>query len=72
MGHRLNDLVEPIRGERLYFRDVDVRGVTCDSRQVQSGSLFVAVPGNKLDGTAFVEALAAALQDEADLRGLER
>ncbi|GGE42294.1 UDP-N-acetylmuramoyl-L-alanyl-D-glutamate--2,6-diaminopimelate ligase [Agaricicola taiwanensis] len=37
-----------------------VRGVTADSRQVEPGYIFVAVPGTRLDGARFVpQALAA-------------
>ena len=36
-----------------------ISGVTADSRKVRPGDLFVALPGSKLDGRAFV---AAALQ----------
>jgi UDP-N-acetylmuramoyl-L-alanyl-D-glutamate--2,6-diaminopimelate ligase len=32
----------------------EVTGVTCDSRQVRPGHIFVAVPGTKADGRAFV------------------
>ena len=55
MGIRLSDLVEAVPGERVNFRDAEIRGVTCDSRQVQSGALFVAVPGHKADGASFVD-----------------
>ena len=55
MGVRLSDLLENVPGDRHHFRDADIRGVTCDSRQVQTGSLFVAVPGHKLDGATFVD-----------------
>ena len=34
--------------------DRDVTGIVCDSRQVKPGTLFVAVPGGKLDGSAFI------------------
>jgi UDP-N-acetylmuramoyl-L-alanyl-D-glutamate--2,6-diaminopimelate ligase len=38
---------------------VDITGLTADSRQVQPGWLFAAIPGSKLDGARFVpEALA--------------
>ena len=37
-----------------------VRGVTSDSRKVGAGSLFVAVPGQHVDGHDFVEAAASA------------
>ena len=37
-----------------------VSGVTADSRKVRPGSVFVAVPGTKADGAAFIpQALAA-------------
>ncbi|MCE7030057.1 UDP-N-acetylmuramoyl-L-alanyl-D-glutamate--2,6-diaminopimelate ligase [Jiella avicenniae] len=34
--------------------DPDVTSLTADSRKVQSGALFAALPGTKVDGTAFV------------------
>ena len=37
-----------------------VRGVTSDSRKVGAGMLFVAVPGQHVDGHDFVEAAASA------------
>jgi UDP-N-acetylmuramoyl-L-alanyl-D-glutamate--2,6-diaminopimelate ligase len=43
------DVVE-IRGDA----SLTVTGVTHDSRRVTAGTLFVAVPGNKVDGRAFV------------------
>ena len=55
MGIRLSELLEGVSCGRANFRDSEVRGVTCDSRQVQPGSLFVAVPGCTLDGAAFVD-----------------
>ncbi|HEY1332153.1 MAG TPA: UDP-N-acetylmuramoyl-tripeptide--D-alanyl-D-alanine ligase [Actinomycetota bacterium] len=39
---------------------VSVRGVTIDSRRVEPGELFVALPGNHTDGHAFVAAAAEA------------
>lgn len=35
-------------------RDIDIRGVTADSRQVRPGYLFVALRGSKSDGAMFV------------------
>jgi UDP-N-acetylmuramoyl-L-alanyl-D-glutamate--2,6-diaminopimelate ligase len=55
MGVRLSELLESFPGERVNFREVEVRGVTCDSRSVLPGTLFVAVQGNTLDGNAFVD-----------------
>jgi UDP-N-acetylmuramyl-tripeptide synthetase len=54
MSVRLSELLESVPGERVNFRDADIRAVTCDSRQVSAGSLFVAVPGHRADGSAFV------------------
>jgi UDP-N-acetylmuramoyl-L-alanyl-D-glutamate--2,6-diaminopimelate ligase len=41
-------------------RDLDVVGVAHDSRQVRPGSLFVAVPGEHVDGHDYVAAAATA------------
>ncbi len=40
--------------------DVDIAGVTSDSRSVKPGYLFVAIAGTKLDGLAFVEGAVAS------------
>jgi UDP-N-acetylmuramoyl-L-alanyl-D-glutamate--2,6-diaminopimelate ligase len=37
------------------FRDVQIEAVTCDSRDVVPGALFVAIPGNKKDGTEYID-----------------
>jgi UDP-N-acetylmuramoyl-L-alanyl-D-glutamate--2,6-diaminopimelate ligase len=42
------------------FAALDVAGIASDSRQVKRGDLFVAVPGNKADGLAFVPQAVAA------------
>lgn len=36
-------------------RDIDIRGITADSRQVRAGYLFAALPGSKANGAQFVE-----------------
>ncbi len=61
MAMKLSDLVADLGGERRHFREMEVRGVTCDSRRVEAGTVFVAVPGNRLDGASF--------SDEAIRRG---
>lgn len=38
-------------GER--FRDIEVTGITADSRKVEPGFLFAALPGTKTDGARF-------------------
>ncbi len=54
--------------------DVEITSLTVDSRQVQNGSCFVAVPGSELDGHDFipdaVERGAAAIVGEHSLSGL--
>ncbi|MCZ6691034.1 MAG: UDP-N-acetylmuramoyl-L-alanyl-D-glutamate--2,6-diaminopimelate ligase [Planctomycetota bacterium] len=37
------------------WRDVQLQSITADSREVRPGSLFVAVPGTRVSGVAFVE-----------------
>lgn len=54
MHRRLSELFDAVSGERQHFKEVDVRGVTCDSRSVKSGWLFVAVPGTKEDGARYI------------------
>jgi UDP-N-acetylmuramoyl-L-alanyl-D-glutamate--2,6-diaminopimelate ligase len=42
------------------FAEIEIAGIAADSRRVKPGDLFVAVPGAKADGLAFVpQALAA-------------
>ena len=56
---RLSTLARAV-GARLAGPDADVRSVTHDSRAVRPGTLFVAIPGAKVDGLQFVkEAIAA-------------
>jgi UDP-N-acetylmuramoyl-L-alanyl-D-glutamate--2,6-diaminopimelate ligase len=62
---RAADLVRGARRDDLptgaaALRDVEVTGLTDDSRSVQPGSLFVAVPGFHVDGHDFVVRSAAA------------
>ncbi|MGD8634598.1 MAG: Mur ligase domain-containing protein, partial [Anaerolineales bacterium] len=42
--------------------EVEITSVTADSRSVQAGSLFVAVPGGSVDGHEFI---ASALENGA-------
>ena len=55
-GARRDDLPIGVGG----VGDVPVRGVVEDSRDVDQGTLFVAVPGFHVDGTEFVERAAKA------------
>lgn len=56
---RLSELAREL-GLPAYGQDVDVAGVSSDSRRVAPGDLFVAIPGRRHDGARFVaDALAA-------------
>ena len=60
-SRRLRDLLDGLDAElSAGAGDLPIRGVTCDSRAVEPGSLFVAVPGGRFDGHDFVPAAAAA------------
>jgi UDP-N-acetylmuramoyl-L-alanyl-D-glutamate--2,6-diaminopimelate ligase len=49
-----------IREARLVGPDVEIAGMTADSRKVKPGYLFAALPGTKAQGSAFVgDAIAA-------------
>ena len=52
---RLSDLLQ-----RDLASDPEIVGVTADSRKVQPGFLFVALPGSKADGRSFIPAAIQA------------
>src|SRR3989442_12597086 len=57
---RLSELAAQVAGARVDAGpDVDVRRVIYDSREAQTGDLFVAIPGAERDGATYVpDALA--------------
>ena len=56
----LNQLVERVEGlELIGDGGVAINGVTHDSRCVEPGALFVALPGRNMDGLRFVPAAIA-------------
>lgn len=67
----LSELAQPLQARR-FGADVEISGVTTDSRQVQAGDLFVALRGERFDGHQFLPAVAAAgaaaavVSDESD------
>ena len=71
----LRALVEEFGGEVTGdIEGVDVTGARLDSRAVQSGDLFCALPGTRADGGAFIEdaaskGAACVLAPAALLRG---
>ncbi|MFO0617814.1 MAG: UDP-N-acetylmuramoyl-L-alanyl-D-glutamate--2,6-diaminopimelate ligase [Polyangiaceae bacterium] len=73
MGISLADLVREIPGAHLAGEGASVRvtGVHHDSRAVEPGDLFVARPGQRFDGSTFIEdavrrGAAAILRSSAD------
>jgi UDP-N-acetylmuramoyl-L-alanyl-D-glutamate--2,6-diaminopimelate ligase len=57
---KLSDLIGRDGEFDARFAALDVTGIASDSRQVKGGDLFVAVPGTKADGLAFVAQAVAA------------
>lgn len=63
-------------GARLHGEDVEVSGVTTDSRNVRRGDMFVAIKGPRFDGHVFVEqamtdgAVAAMVSDSSQVMRL--
>jgi len=55
-GHDFPELVDLMGGPA---GEIDVTGITSDSRRIKPGMLFVAVAGSKADGSAFVGDAAA-------------
>ena len=57
---KLRDLLPPEASCAARYDALEIGGIVSDSRAVKPGFLFVAVPGTKADGLAFVpQALAA-------------
>lgn len=61
----LDDLISPIQGrlkvlERMGDQRVMITSLTDDSRNVEFGSLFVAVKGERVDGHTFLDRVVAA------------
>lgn len=51
---RLSELLEEQGMDARALRDLDITGLTADSRAVQPGYLFAALPGAKMDGRAYI------------------
>ncbi len=51
----LSKIIKAVKAEQVAGRqDLEISSIAFDSRQVKPGSLFVAVPGFKTDGSAFM------------------
>lgn len=75
---KLTELYAVLTGERCNAaNDWQMEGVVTDSRQVKTGSIFVAIKGEKFDGHAFIPAIAripkvfAVLSDRESVQGIE-
>ncbi len=51
----LNKLVKHIISTAEHVPDVHINGLSIDSRTVEKGNLFVAIPGTKLDGHDYIQ-----------------
>ncbi|TAL01711.1 MAG: UDP-N-acetylmuramoyl-L-alanyl-D-glutamate--2,6-diaminopimelate ligase [Rhodospirillaceae bacterium] len=51
---RLSELLEELGMDVQALRDMDITGLTADSRAVKAGFLFAALPGSQADGRAFI------------------
>jgi UDP-N-acetylmuramoyl-L-alanyl-D-glutamate--2,6-diaminopimelate ligase len=75
---QLQSLLGPETAAPRGCGDIDVTGITADSRQVQAGWLFAAIPGSKADGTRFVPeavakgAVAILAKEGTQIDALER
>ena len=56
---KLKQLIKSIGINRSVFNDFEVRGLSCNSKDVLDGFIFVAVKGNKQDGNEFIDEAVA-------------
>ena len=47
---KLSELAALVKGAKMLGDDVDIAAITHDSRKVKKGTLFVAIPGEHVDG----------------------
>jgi len=51
----LSKLLENLKQYQVYnFRELDIKGITCDSRKVKNNFIFVVIRGIKEDGTKYL------------------
>ncbi len=53
---RITQLIESLKDYQLYtpLNDFKVRGITCNSKEVEENFIFVAIKGNRADGNNFI------------------
>ena len=51
---RLSELLEELGMDARALKDLDITGLTADSRAVRPGYLFAALPGSKMDGRSYI------------------
>jgi UDP-N-acetylmuramoyl-L-alanyl-D-glutamate--2,6-diaminopimelate ligase len=51
----LNKIVEQVISNDEQFPNIDVNGLSLDSRTIVKGNLFVAIPGTNLDGHDYIQ-----------------
>ncbi len=57
---KLREILPPDAEIETLYADLDVGGVSADSRTVKRGDMFVAIAGGKTDGLRFVQSAIAA------------
>jgi UDP-N-acetylmuramoyl-L-alanyl-D-glutamate--2,6-diaminopimelate ligase len=71
---KISDLTGPETPDLGAAAAIDVSGIASDSRKVKPGDLFVALPGSKADGSAFIAeavsrgAAAVVVADDASVQ----
>ncbi len=53
---QLNDIILALTNEEISPLNVKISSVVIDSREARSGSLFIALPGENVNGHDFVQA----------------
>ena len=64
---RLADIFEALTGTRPTQANSPIPHAAIDSRQVQAGSLFIAIPGENVDGHNYVGAAFEKAQNSRSL-----
>ena len=54
---KLNDIIKNLEGIQKIEGDssVEIKGLSCDSKRVKDGYLFIAIKGSRLNGIDFID-----------------